>query len=101
MIIYNKENLEKEKNDVEHGKIYDLFQEGINFDEDQDENNKEESKGDDGKNRRKSIKLDDMDDPVNEIKEEVVEKPKQIVEEKFSGEGFLYKKPPRKYKTKW
>lgn len=105
MNIYNKENLEKEKNDVEHGRIYDLFEEGINLDDDDDieEREKKEKAKAEEQNRRKSIKLDDIEAPSQtEITEEAkVEKVKDIQEEKFSGEGFLYKKPPRKYKLKW
>ena len=56
MNIYNKENLEKEKNDVEHGKIHDLFEEGINLEDENGEESKETTKEDE-KNRRKSIKL--------------------------------------------
>jgi len=99
--IYNKENLEKEKNDVENGRIHDLFEEGINLEEENDEESKETNKENE-KLRRKSIKLGNIDEPEDEIKEEAkVEKVKEIIEEKFSGEGFLYKKPPRKYKLKW
>ena len=102
MNIYNKENYEKEKNDAEHGRIYELFEEGINLEDDEEEKAGGVNK-DDEKNRRKSIKLDDLDAPQTEVKEEEVkvEKVKEKVEEKFSGEGFLYKKPPRKYKLKW
>lgn len=99
--IYNKENLEKEKNDVEHGHYQSLFAEGIQLDDDQDEGGKIGSQDD--KNRRRSIRLDDLEAPESEAKEEEVkiEKPKQIVEEKFSGEGFLYKKPPKKIRLNW
>lgn len=106
MNIYNKENLEKEKNDVEHGRIYDLFEEGINLDDDNEtveEREKKEKAKAEEQNRRKSIKLDDLDAPSQTeiIEEAKVEKKKEIQEEKFSGEGFLSKKPPRKYKLKW
>lgn len=102
MSIYNKENLEKERNDVEHGRIYDLFEEGMNFEDEEEEKEKaEKSKAEE--NRRRSIKIDEVEEPLQvEAKEEVkVDKSKEIQEEKFSGEGFLYKKPPRKYKLKW
>ena len=94
--------MEKEKNDVESGRIHDLFEEGINLDDESEEMSMN-AKNDEEKNRRKSIKLSDLDAPEVEIKEEevTIEKKKVIEEEKFSGEGFLYKKPPRKYKLKW
>lgn len=101
MNIYNKENLEKEKNDVEHGRIHELFEEGINLEDEADNGSK--GNKEDEKNRRKSLKLVDEEIPQVEMKEEEVkiEKTREIIEEKFSGEGFLYKKPPRKYKLKW
>lgn len=69
---------------------------------DDESEEKKESAGDD-KHRRKSIRLDDMEDPGNEVHEEEVkvEKVKEVVQEKFSGEGFLYKKPPKKYRLNW
>lgn len=101
--IYNKENLDKEKQEGD-GKNFDLFGEGINLEdsEEKPENEEKTKETDTDQNRRKSLKLDNsetVESNSSPLKEE--SKTKDEIAEKFSGEGYLYKKPPKKFKIKW